>query len=98
MSGYEIINAEEIGLKAMQLPLVNHRQEIERLLSTLSEDDLSEVLSFLQYLRFKQNQATTGSYQVVDKFEGIWADYALSEEDIIAARQEMWGNFGRERA
>jgi hypothetical protein len=34
--------------------------------------------------------SATGPYQVVDNFEGLWADYAISEADIAAARQELW--------
>ena len=70
------------------------RQEIEQLLDILPEDSLPEVLSFLQYLAFKQQQAMTGPYQVVEQFEGIWEGHEITEEDIAEARQELWGNFG----
>jgi hypothetical protein len=84
-----------MGKMTMQTILINQRQEIEQLLDALPEDTLTEVLNFLRYLNFKQNQAVAGPYQVVDKFEGLWASYSIDEEDIAAARQEMWGNFGQ---
>ena len=77
-------------------PLINQRREVEQLLDALSEDNLSEVLNFLQYLIFKQNQAVPGPYHIIDRFEGLWADYPIEEADITAARQEMWGNLGHE--
>ncbi|HXV44436.1 MAG TPA: hypothetical protein VEC96_15335 [Anaerolineae bacterium] len=80
----------------MHTTIVHERQEIEEMLDTLSDENLNELLNFLHYLLFKQNQTATGPYQVVDKFEGLWADYAITEADIAAARQEMWANFGHD--
>ena len=77
----------------MQTTMVDHRQEIEQLLDDLSEDNLMEVLNFLQYLLFKKEKAEVSSYRVVDTFEGIWQDYPINEEDVAEARQEMWGGF-----
>jgi PIN domain nuclease of toxin-antitoxin system len=78
----------------MSTAIIDERQEIEEMLDTLSEEHLSEVLNFLRYLLFKQTQIASGPYQVVDNFEGLWADYEISEADIAAARQELWANFG----
>lgn len=80
----------------MQTTLIDERQEIEQMLDTLSTENINELLNFLHYLLFKQNQATGGPYQVVDKFEGLWADFPINEADITTARQEMWGNFGHD--
>lgn len=77
-----------------QTTTINLRGKIEQLLNTLPEDSLMEVLNFLQYLYFKRNQASSGPYQVVDKFEGIWQDYPINEKDIAKARLEMWSEFG----
>lgn len=70
------------------------RQKIEQLLDTLPEESLPEVVNFLQYLAFKRRQPVTGPYQVVDQFEGIWEGYEITEDDIVEARQKLWGNFG----
>jgi len=78
----------------MPTAIVRERQEIEEMLDSLSEENLNELLNFLHYLLFKQNQIAAGPYQVVDQFEGLWADYDISEADIAAARQELWANFG----
>ena len=78
----------------MTTTTLNQRQEIERLLNSLPEDNLIEVLNFLQYLKFKSKQANTGPYQIVDTFEGIWQDYPINEKDINNARMEIWGEFG----
>jgi hypothetical protein len=78
----------------MSTLLINPRQEIDQLLDSLPEDNLPEVLNFLQYLNFKRSPVVVGPYQVIDKLEGLWADYPISEEDITSARQEMWGKFG----
>jgi hypothetical protein len=85
----------EKGQLTMSTAIVHERQEIEEMLDSLSEENLNELLNFLHYLLFKQNQTATGPYQVVDQFESLWADYAISEADIAAARQELWANFGR---
>jgi hypothetical protein len=79
----------------MSTTIVHERQEIEELLDSLSEESFTELLNFLHYLLFKQTQTASGPYQVVDTFEGLWADYEISEADIAAARQELWANFGR---
>jgi hypothetical protein len=78
----------------MQTTIINQRHEIERLLNTLPDDSLTEVLNFLQYLYFKRNQAIDEPYKIVDTFEGVWQDYPISEEDIAGARREIWGKFG----
>lgn len=78
----------------MPTTVIDERQEIEEMLDSLSEENINELLNFLHYLLFKQNQTASGPYQAVDKFEGLWADYAISEADIAAARQELWANFG----
>jgi hypothetical protein len=82
------------GQITMPTTIVDERQEIEEMLDTLSEENLSEVVHYLRYLLFKQTQTATNSYEIVDNFEGLWADYAINEADIAAARQELWTNFG----
>jgi len=74
-------------------------QEIESKLAQLPEDDLHEVLDFLDYLAFKREKAQLAEghlaeqkapYRVVAKLEGILKDHPLTDEDLAAARKEMW--------
>lgn len=78
----------------MQTSKIKQRQKIEKLLDNLPERKLPEVLTFLENLN-PQPLSSVPPYQVVDKFEGIWQDYPISEEDIAEARREMWRTFGQ---
>lgn len=76
----------------MQTTIIDQREEIERMLNSLPEESLNEVLKFLEYLNFKRNQPETEPYKIVDTFEGIWQDHPITEEEFANLRQEMWGN------
>lgn len=77
-------------------------QAIESRLAELPPDDLSKVLDFLDFLAFKREQDQVQQkvsepqtpYRVAVKLEGLWADYEISDEEIAAARKEMWAGFG----
>ena len=52
----------------------------------------SEVLDFVQFLKMKSPKVPLKSVR------GLCADlsFDLTEEDIEQAREEMWGNLGKE--
>ncbi len=62
-------------------------------LHSLPPDKQQEVLDFLEFL---QRKAGTGRSRV--RLRGLFSDLGvrISEDDIIAARREMWGQFPRE--
>lgn len=78
-------------------------QEIETRLAELPADDLPRVLEFLDFLDFKRSKTEPAEepereqetpYRVVVKLGGLLKDYPISDEEIAAARKEMWAGFG----
>jgi len=67
------------------------KEAIQRALDELPEESLAEVWKFLDYLRFKAQVARQG--QIVG-LGGLLEGYSFSEEEIAAARREMWGRLG----
>ena len=62
-------------------------------LRALPPDQRQAVLDFTEFLRSKSSVTRPGQ-----SLKGLWADLNIdfSEEDISAARQEMWNGFPRE--
>jgi hypothetical protein len=68
------------------------KERIVALLDELPEDSLSEVVSFLEFQRYKRERADamlTSPRPV--KLGGLWAGVNITDEDIEAVRREMWG-------
>ena len=69
----------------------NTKERIVALLDELPEDSLSEVVSFLEFQRYKRERADgklTRPRPV--KLGGLWAGVSITDEDIEAVRREMW--------
>jgi hypothetical protein len=62
-------------------------------LRQLPAEKQQEVLDFANFLRSREELLPKGKL-----LRGLWKDVSVSEEDIAEAREEMWGNFPRERA
>ena len=78
-------------------------QEIETRLAELPPEDLPKVLEYIQFLTFRREQdphvqkrIAEGQppYRIVANLEGLLKDYPISDDDIAAARKEMWTGFG----
>lgn len=79
------------------------RSEIERRLNELPAESLAPVIDFLDYLKFKrerekaqaiEQETLKPSFRVVARLEGLLKGYTISDEEIAAARWEMWERFG----
>jgi hypothetical protein len=62
-------------------------------IKVLPPDLKQEAIHFVEFLQTKIQKKTSRV-----SLEGIWADLNvnITEEDIVEARKEMWGNFPRE--
>ena len=77
-------------------------QEIESRLDELPQEDWPTLVDFLDFLLFRRKKAQTPPhlaesrppYRVRVKLGGLWEGQPISDEDIAAARQEMWAGFG----
>ncbi|MCI0396821.1 MAG: DUF2281 domain-containing protein [Chloroflexi bacterium] len=71
------------------------KEQIVKSLERLPEETLPEVMTFLEYLQYKQVRSTSGPTPYVPvPLGGIWAGVTITDEDIAEARREMWANFG----
>jgi hypothetical protein len=67
------------------------RTRIAMLLDALSEEALAEVVSFLEFQRFKLEQRAQHSQRPTPiKLGGLWEGIEITDEDIEAVRREMW--------
>jgi hypothetical protein len=73
--------------------LMSIEQEVIEKLRTLPADKQSEVLAFVESLQ-RQMSADPPPRSL----RGLWADLDISitDEDIAAARREMWAGFPRD--
>ncbi|MCA6501354.1 MAG: hypothetical protein ACK54E_09000 [Pseudanabaena sp.] len=65
----------------------------------LPTEKQQQVLDFVTFLKQQTTINLQSSSQGSRKsYKGMWADLGINitDEDITAARQEMWGNFPRE--
>ncbi len=67
------------------------------LLDELPETALAEVVSFLEYQRYKLASADTPT-PPKPRFRptpmgGLWKGAVITSEDIAEARREMWGRY-----
>ena len=62
-------------------------------LRSLPREKQGEVLQFIESLK-----GTNGPRQRLRSLEGLWADLAIeiTEDEINAARREIWSNFPRD--
>jgi len=84
-------------------PVDTKYQDVKAKVDKLPPDDLGKVLEYIEFLTFKRQQAEPSEkrvvepetpYRVVVKLEGLWEGHDISDEDIAAARKEMWAGFG----
>jgi len=78
-------------------------QDIKSRLDNLPAADWPKVLEFIEFLVFQRDEGRQAQdrvsekqtpYRVAVKLEGLLKDYPITEEDIAAARKEMWAGFG----
>ena len=63
-------------------------------LDTLPESSLQTLAEFVAFLREKAEQPPDTVERII-KLGGLWAGTPeITDEDIAAARREMWGNLG----
>lgn len=67
---------------------------INALIDTLPEEALAEVMSFIEFQRFKlvPKESSTPPY-LPTPMGGLWKGARITAEDITEARREMWGRF-----
>ena len=71
------------------------KERIVRTLDTLPEEALSEVVTFVEYLAYRQTHPHGKDTPYVPiQLEGLWKGAEISPEDIREVRQEMWAGFG----
>ena len=69
------------------------KEQVVAVLDTLPEETLAEVATFLEYLQYKldQHPPQQTPYKPV-ALGGLWEGVAITDEDIIEVRREMWGD------
>ncbi|WP_121969234.1 hypothetical protein [Leptolyngbya sp. BC1307] len=74
------------------------RQKLHQQIDQLPADLLELVAEFLEFVRFKRARATNSTQR--PDMKGLWADFDfdIGEEDIAAARKELWNNFPKDIA
>jgi len=67
------------------------KEAVVNALDELSPENVSELISFIEFLRFKSQKQPPR----LIKLGGLWQGLPpVSEDDIAEARREMWGRFG----
>ena len=68
------------------------KAQIVDLLDTLPDDALPEVVSFIEFQRYKRERAEAEPARPRPvKLGGLWAGVQITDEDIEDVRREMWG-------
>ncbi len=71
------------------------KERIVRALDALPEEALSEVVTFVEYLAYRQTHPHSDETPYVPiQLEGLWEGVDISLEDIGEVRHEMWAGFG----
>jgi hypothetical protein len=78
-------------------------EEIQARVAEMPAGDLPRLLEYLDSLDFGRRKTETTDeekreqktpFRVVVKLGGLWKDHPISDEEIAAARKEMWTGFG----
>jgi len=71
------------------------KQRVLAILDALPEEELKEVIIFLDYLQYKlkQHPLQRIPYRPV-ALGGLWEGVTITDDDIAEVRREMWDNFG----
>lgn len=73
------------------------RRDLHRFIDRLPESSLAEVARFLEFIFFKLGEKPdSASPYVPVALGGLWQGLTITDEDIMAVRQEMWRGFGEE--
>ena len=68
------------------------RERIVALLDSLPDEALAEVISFLEFQRYKlARQPTEAPRYLPTPLGGLWKGVEITDADIAEARREMWG-------
>ena len=73
---------------------VSPKKRLLTILDLLPDTMLNEVLTFTEYLQYKQNHAVQSTPFQPIALGGLWKDISISDEDIAQMREEMWSSFG----
>ncbi len=71
------------------------RQQAMTILEQLPEEEVEEVMTFLDFLQFRNkfDPISITPYEPV-AMEGLWQGAPVRDEDIVEIRREMWHGFG----
>lgn len=72
------------------------RSDLHHLIDELPDPVLTEAAHFLEFLRFKlthESPPPPTPYTPIT-LKGLWKEITITDDDIAAARQEMWQGFG----
>ncbi len=76
------------------MDVMTTKSQIIRSLNELPPESLATVAEFVEFLRTKNASSTVPTPRLV-KLGGVWQGYHFDEQDIRAARREVWANLGR---
>lgn len=78
-------------------PATNIKQQIMISVNSLPPDGLKELVTFLDYMRFKFKDSSPSPtpYKPV-ALGGLWKNESIDEQDITEIRREMWHSFGNQ--
>ncbi len=69
-------------------------QEIQEQIEELSQDSLSELARYIDFLRFRERESETESEPLhIVELRGLLKGYDFSPEFIAEARREMWKEY-----
>lgn len=67
------------------------KEDVINALDELSSEDASELIAFIEFLRFKSQKRPLRLIEL----GGLWQELSpVNDNDIVEARREMWGQFG----
>ena len=74
---------------------VSYRQQAHKLVDTLPDSTLVDLLTWVQSRRDRQQvKNKKGPDFTPVALGGLWQGLRISEEEITRIRQEMWAGFG----
>lgn len=73
------------------------KQQIIIALDSLPDNALLEVVTFLEFLQFKEvHQPASATLYTPVALGGLWMNTWVTDSDIAEVRHEMWHGFGED--
>ena len=69
------------------------KERIVALLDDMPDEALTEIVSFIEFQRFKMANEPKAPRFKPTPMGGLWTGVEITNEDIAEARREMWGRF-----